>query len=204
MMRTYSLGLVLAVLTGVTHASSSSSIGTTDAVRCYEESRLPLSSQSVRYCDEAIGGATSPGAIWRRTLSNRGIILASNGKYREALEDHNQAIDMAPSLAQAYVNRGNTHYHMRDFETAITDFDRAIELRALPRHAPYYNKSLALLKLGAGGGSRGARKGAGSRSGIRENQTASRRSGGPLKSVPATLLLTAIGAGIGAAARIGV
>lgn len=148
MTRTRCLGLVLAVLAGAAHGSSSSHIGTTDAMRCYQESRLPLSSQGVEYCDEAIRGGDLTRRDLAATLSNRGIILAGNGKYREAMKDHNRAIDLAPSLPQAYVNRGNTHYHMRDFQAAITDFDRAIELGARPTHVPYYNKSLALLKLG--------------------------------------------------------
>ncbi|MDZ7685320.1 MAG: tetratricopeptide repeat protein [Gammaproteobacteria bacterium] len=36
------------------------------------------------------------------TLSNRGIILSANGKYREALKDHNRAIELAPSLAPCH------------------------------------------------------------------------------------------------------
>ena len=35
---------------------------------------------------------------------------------------------MDPSLAEAYVNRGNAYASSKQFEKAIVDFDRAIEL----------------------------------------------------------------------------
>ncbi len=150
-MRTVAFLLCVVWMNVPTHpvfAASSSSLGASDAQRCFEESRLPLSSTGLRYCDEALRHEDLTRRNEAATLSNRGIILSNTGKLNAALEDHNRAIELMPQLGQAYVNRGNTHYHMRDFEAAIADFERAIELGATPIQLPHYNKALALIRLG--------------------------------------------------------
>lgn len=129
------------------NAASSTSIGASDAQRCYEESRLPLSMQGVDYCTEAIRSREMTRRDLAATYSNRGIILAANGRYQDALDDHNEALSIVPDLAQAFVNRGNVFYHLRDFEAALEDFDRAIELGARPTHIPWYNRGITLLKM---------------------------------------------------------
>ncbi len=142
------VAILILVLPAALQAASSSSLGPSDAMRCFEESRLPLSSSGLKYCDDALRHGDLTRRDQAATYSNRGIILSNNGKLQAALEDHNRAIEIMPALGQAYVNRGNTHYHMRDFEAAIADFDRAIALGATPGQVCRYNKALALLKLG--------------------------------------------------------
>lgn len=129
------------------NAASSTVLGSTDSLRCFEESRLVLGEHGLDFCDRAI----EKGSLTRRdlgaTYSNRGIIHANNGKFSLALADHNKAISLLPQMGQAYINRGNTHFQMRDFESAISDYEKAVELEAEPRHIPYYNMALALLQM---------------------------------------------------------
>jgi tetratricopeptide (TPR) repeat protein len=129
------------------NAASSFTLGSNDAQRCYEESLLPFSEDGRQYCDRAI----NQGDLTRRdlaaTYSNRGVILAANGKYLEAIEDHNLAIDLVPSLGQAYINRGNAFYYTRDFEKALADYDMAMNLKATPAYVPHYNTALTLIRL---------------------------------------------------------
>lgn len=142
--------LFLCALVAVTpgaNGAAASSIGISDAQRCFEESRRPLSATGIEYCNNAL----RQGDLTRRdeaaTLSNRGIIQAATGRFREAMADHERAISMMPDMGLAYVNRGNTYFRMREFENALADFDRAIELDARPADVPHFNKGLTYLKL---------------------------------------------------------
>ena len=51
-----------------------------------------------------------------------------SGKYPEAVDYDNRAIDLKPKDARNYVRRGYTFYRMGEFAKAIPDFDRAIEI----------------------------------------------------------------------------
>ena len=138
---------VTALTSDGANAAASTVLGSTDSLRCFEESRLVLGQQGLAFCDRAI----EKGSLTRRdlgaTYSNRGIIHANNGKFSLALSDHNRAISLLPEMGQAYINRGNTHFQMRDFKSAISDYEKAVELEAEPRHIPYYNMALTLLQL---------------------------------------------------------
>ncbi len=128
-------------------AASSTTLGSTDAQRCFDESRLPLSDYGLTYCDTAI----KKGDLTRRdlaaTLSNRGIILARNGRYTEALMDHERAIATLPDMAELYINRGNAHYHTLDYASALADYQKAADLGASPLHTPWYNMGLTYMRL---------------------------------------------------------
>lgn len=142
-----SLLIAAAALCQQAFAESSFTLGTTDAQRCYEESRQPFSEDGLRFCNRAI----KEGDLTRRDLaathSNRGVILAASGKYQEAIADHDEAIRLLPTLGQAYINRGNAYYHIRDFEQALSDYDEAMNLKAEPAHIPHYNRALVLIRL---------------------------------------------------------
>ncbi len=139
---------VLAGLLGM-HAAfaASTALGTTNALRCFEESRFPLSEQGIEFCDAAINFENLSRRDLAATYSNRGIIYLRNGKYEQALKDHNTAIMIKPDLAQIYVNRGNVYYHMLDYGKAIADFDKALETGGGPVALMHHNKALTLLKL---------------------------------------------------------
>jgi len=139
--------LLAALWTGTCDAQTTTTLGSSDARRCFEESRLVLSEQGIAYCDAAIHRGDLTRRDLAATYSNRGIIYANNGKFSRALEDHNKAIELVPKLAEAYVNRGNVYYHTRDYEKALADYQQAIEFDAFPIQTPYYNKALTLIKL---------------------------------------------------------
>jgi tetratricopeptide (TPR) repeat protein len=139
--------LLIAVVSAPAVAATNTVLGTTEAMRCYQESQLVLNMQGVRSCDKAI----EEGNLTRRdlaaTYSNRGLIYAGNGELERALKDHNKAIEILPTLGQAYINRGNVYHHMRRYEEALADYKKAIALETAPRHIPWYNTGLTLLKM---------------------------------------------------------
>ena len=48
-----------------------------------------------------------------------------------------KAIELNPQHADAYNNRGNAKYSLKEYKEAIKDFNQAIELN--PQHAKAYN-----------------------------------------------------------------
>lgn len=128
-------------------AAATTTMGSTDARRCFDESRLPLSEQGIVYCDRAINAKQLTRRDLAATYSNRGIIYANNGKYQAAIKDHDHAIELTPTLAEAYINRGNVYYHTHDYDRALADYSQAADLGASPSHVPYYNRALTLIKM---------------------------------------------------------
>jgi tetratricopeptide (TPR) repeat protein len=62
-------------------------------------------------------------------LIDRGITLASTGKYWEALDDLNRAIELDPGRAEALVFRAAAYRNLDSLELAADDIARALDLR---------------------------------------------------------------------------
>jgi Flp pilus assembly protein TadD len=68
----------------------------------------------------------------------RGESLSSNKNYAGAIAEYSLAIQLDPTFAQAYNDRGFAHYLRKDdAKLAIADFTRAIELR--PNYPKAFN-----------------------------------------------------------------
>ena len=67
----------------------------------------------------------------------RGEALSETKDYTAAIDAYSSAIQLNPTLAEAYNDRGFAHYLRGDAELAIADFTRAIELR--PNYPKAYN-----------------------------------------------------------------
>ena len=65
---------------------------------------------------------------------------------QQALADYNQALNIDPKYATAYVGRGNIYRTQNDQRAAIDDFSRALEIQAEP--AAYFNRGLSRQALG--------------------------------------------------------
>lgn len=61
-------------------------------------------------------------------LTNKAIALSRQNKNEEAIKLYDKAIELNPTVAQAYFNRGACKDYNFDFEGAIKDYDKAIEL----------------------------------------------------------------------------
>jgi len=62
---------------------------------------------------------------------------SSAKRYGEALAAYDRAIQLDPSYALAYNNRGYAYYNLKEYHRAIADYDRAIQLD--PNYALAYN-----------------------------------------------------------------
>ncbi|MEX0943407.1 MAG: tetratricopeptide repeat protein [Pseudomonadales bacterium] len=129
------------------YSAASTTLGSSDASRCFQESQFALSDTGIEYCNRAIASGNLTRRDLAATYSNRGIIYSNIGKYQNALADHNKAIEIMPDLAEAYINRGNVYYHTHDYALALSDYETASSKGARPAHTPYYNKALTLIRL---------------------------------------------------------
>jgi tetratricopeptide (TPR) repeat protein len=87
------------------------------------------------------GGENEPGL-----LVERGSLYRQFGRFDEALDDLNRALELEPDHPEGHFQRGAVYYHLRDYEAALADFDRCV--RAEPESAPpYFNRALTRAAL---------------------------------------------------------
>ena len=70
----------------------------------------------------------------------------SDAGYQAVIRDLTQAINLEPSFAFAYYNRGTFYAMTNDVHAALVDFDKAIELDANLAEA-WYNRGLVMVLL---------------------------------------------------------
>ena len=83
---------------------------------------------------------------------NRGLAFKVLGKLDEAHFDYSKAIELDPSFAAAYANRGNVRIIRNDVNGAMADFRRALALDPNDdvTRANFEAIEAALRKVGAG------------------------------------------------------
>lgn len=121
---------------------SVSTFGATDAHLCYQTAADQFSSDTDA-CDAALKGAGMTARDRMATYVNRGIILNRAGRLDEALADFNKALDRDNSLAEAYLNRGNTYFLMRRYDDAILDYETSLRSELKKVDVAWYNIGLA-------------------------------------------------------------
>lgn len=94
------------------------------------------------YCDKA----EMHGCPLQQLQERRAGIFEKQGSYQAAINEMTKLIQVAPSNATYYNNRGYEKNQLQQYEDAIKDLDSAIKLDSLMAFA-YNNKSFALLKL---------------------------------------------------------
>src|SRR5688572_32793093 len=60
--------------------------------------------------------------------ANKGVQLAQQGAFDQAVEEFTKAIEADPRDARFYRDRGGVYLTMKRFQDAINDFTKAIEL----------------------------------------------------------------------------
>jgi len=75
-----------------------------------------------------------------------GVIALCRGDYWEAIPQFGAALEFDSTSARTYLSRGKAWYRMREYERALSDFDRAVTL-APERHFQYIDRANALMGL---------------------------------------------------------
>lgn len=98
---------------------------------CFE--RLKKYQSSIAHYTEAINaGDTDPGLF-----VSRGCVVGLTGKWQDALDDFNHALELQPRNGWALNNRGYAHAKLNNLDDALHDLNSAIELE--PASANTYN-----------------------------------------------------------------
>ncbi|HEX4505871.1 MAG TPA: tetratricopeptide repeat protein [Alphaproteobacteria bacterium] len=77
------------------------------------------------------------------THINRGILYMNRGLYAEAKRDFDTALEIVPTVGEAYVDRGAALVGLRSFNEAIADIDRGLALNPDEPEKAYFNRGLA-------------------------------------------------------------
>ena len=93
--------------------------------------------RAVALYDEAIGTPDVSKFVLASIYSDRGVAKWRMKQTKEAIDDFNESIQLAPDNAVVYNNRGNALMDLGHPEEAIKDFDRAIALD--PNYGAAYN-----------------------------------------------------------------
>lgn len=73
---------------------------------------------------------------------NRGNVKMDSLKYKEAIEDYNECLNVDPGFWKAYINRGTAKTKTKDYIGAIADFDAMLRIDSMSANA-YINRGLA-------------------------------------------------------------
>jgi tetratricopeptide (TPR) repeat protein len=81
-------------------------------------------------------------------FNDRAITYVRLGRYAEALADEGQAIELRPTQASYYFNRGNIHFLTGRYPEARDDLDRAIAASPVPDPAYFRKRGQIYRRLG--------------------------------------------------------
>lgn len=121
---------------------SITTIGATDAVSCYQNAEDGIS-KDVGPCDMALKKGDLNPTDKKKTLVNRGIIHNRNGDVQDAIDDFNAALGIDPDLAEAFLNRGNSHLLAGRPDDALVDYQKSLDFELNKPWVAWYNIGLA-------------------------------------------------------------
>ncbi len=76
------------------------------------------------------------------TLVNRGVMLTRARDYAAARADLDRAVELEPTLGEAFVNRGVVMMADRDYAQALAEIERGLALGVDEPAKAYYNRAL--------------------------------------------------------------
>jgi tetratricopeptide (TPR) repeat protein len=99
-------------------------------------------------CDVLIQRADTGAQTLAATHNNRGLILGAMGLQEEALVDFETALELAPGLGAAQVNRASTLFQLARYPEALTAYDEALTTMTTEQHVALFNRALVHRALG--------------------------------------------------------
>ena len=92
--------------------------------------------EALELCDKAISLKE-----YAMPWANKGIICFKQGKYKEAIDYYDKAIELYPTLSRAYFDKGRALNELKLYDEALHSYSKAININ--PKHVnAIYNKGL--------------------------------------------------------------
>ncbi len=99
-------------------------------------------------CNMALSAGDLAGRDLAGTHNNRGVVLFSQGRFTEALQDFDQGIRFQNDVGEIHVNRGASLVALKRWSDSVPSLNRGIELQAIELEKAYYNRAIAHEELG--------------------------------------------------------
>ncbi len=97
-----------------------------------------------------LGTACGDGLSEAQQHHDRGLELLEQGRWREAIEEYDKAIELDAGFALAYFYRGNAYEGLRDSQQAIADYRTALSLTSDPYFAAVIETRIENLEIPEG------------------------------------------------------
>jgi tetratricopeptide (TPR) repeat protein len=111
---------------------------------CYDAAREQRGdNRSLQACTDSLSQELLTGPGRASTLVNRGIVYLNRGEVDRALMDFEAAIRADPTMAEGYTNRGLVLLRQENYQGAVTDISRGLELSPVEPEKAYYNRAVA-------------------------------------------------------------
>jgi len=124
------VGALMLTLAGALPAAAAADGGNGEANKSWETCISTTGTGATRLpaCTDVIENRLVEGRKMAGALCIRGNDLTEKGELDAALADLNRAIEIDPTYACAFVNRGRVYRFKHDTDRAIADYDEAIRL----------------------------------------------------------------------------
>ncbi len=78
---------------------------------------------------------------------DKGIALSRLGRYEEALDAYNKALEINPQYAKAWYNKGDALYVLNRYEETLEAYEKAVKLDPLDQDAEVWSNISYALKM---------------------------------------------------------
>lgn len=140
------VGILLACAQG--QAANTYIFNESPARQCFMEADRRSPPYSLSDCDLALEHEPLDREVRAATFSNRGIIHKKLRNLQEALNDQDKAIELAPDLSGAHINRGNVLMALKRYAEAMESLNRGVTIGDENLPLAYYNRALLFRMLG--------------------------------------------------------
>jgi tetratricopeptide (TPR) repeat protein len=102
----------------------------------------------IKTCSDALGETAMSTHDRAATLINRGILRSRNDDSAGAMDDYNGGLALNADLGEGYVDRGAAEIVLKDFNAALADINKGIDLKANKIEIAYYDRAVVDEALG--------------------------------------------------------
>ena len=111
---------------------------------CYQAAEFGSSSiEGLRVCSLALDETALSTRDRAATYINLGIVRSRSDDSEGALDSYNRGLALDPSLGEGYVDRGAVQIVLKNYQAAIADITKGLELNANKPEIAYYDRAIA-------------------------------------------------------------